>query len=443
MPSSSHKQSVAKHLNRLGSSTTSTRSRVLNRLSIILSVMGITLMVSMLALAGYLLLFNYSGDADERSRASMWAVFAVMDNAVPDARPELAEILSETLLPVDYKVVANPVPDTSRPQLAAAVIEFLTIQLDDETRTQFALSDGHVIEIGSQALTGSTRPSLWIALSLLALLMLIALSLWALTRYLSPVQRVVDAADQLSLEQEMQPLDDSVGPALAKDAARSFNRMQSRIQAYLQERSLMIHALHHDMRHGLFKLQMRLEQIDDEALRAKSSRNIEDLLEVLEDILAFADTDVGPDQRQNIRANAMLLNAADTHIDLGRSISMDLTGPHTVFANQTRLKRICGNLVDNAMAYGNRLWISSQIEGDHYKIVFDDDGPGIPSEQRDRMLQPFERMDSSRNRNSGGTGLGLAIVKRAVDRDQGALALDDSPQGGLRVIVWLPRPASK
>ena len=405
--------------------------------------MGITLMVSMLALAGYLLLFNYSGDADERSRASMWAVFAVMDNAVPDARPELAEILSETLLPVDYKVVANPVPDTSRPQLAAAVIEFLTIQLDDETRTQFALSDGHVIEIGSQALTGSTRPSLWIALSLLALLMLIALSLWALTRYLSPVQRVVDAADQLSLEQEMQPLDDSVGPALAKDAARSFNRMQSRIQAYLQERSLMIHALHHDMRHGLFKLQMRLEQIDDEALRAKSSRNIEDLLEVLEDILAFADTDVGPDQRQNIRANAMLLNAADTHIDLGRSISMDLTGPHTVFANQTRLKRICGNLVDNAMTYGNRLWISSQIEGDHYKIVFDDDGPGIPSEQRDRMLQPFERMDSSRNRNSGGTGLGLAIVKRAVDRDQGALALDDSPQGGLRVIVWLPRPASK
>ena len=443
MPSSSHKQSVAKHLNRLGSSTTSTRSRVLNHLSIILSVMGITLMVSMLALAGYLLLFNYSGDADERSRASMWAVFAVMDNAVPDARPELAEILSETLLPVDYKVVANPVPDTSRPQLAAAVIEFLTIQLDDETRTQFALSDGHVIEIGSQALTGSTRPSLWIALSLLALLMLIALSLWALTRYLSPVQRVVDAADQLSLEQEMQPLDDSVGPALAKDAARSFNRMQSRIQAYLQERSLMIHALHHDMRHGLFKLQMRLEQIDDEALRAKSSRNIEDLLEVLEDILAFADTDVGPDQQQNIRANAMLLNAADTHIDLGRSISMDLTGPHTVFANQTRLKRICGNLVDNAMAYANRLWISSQIEGDHYKIVFDDDGPGIPSEQRERMLQPFERMDSSRNRNSGGTGLGLAIVKRAVDRDRGALALDDSPQGGLRVIVWLPRPASK
>ena len=443
MPSSSHKQSVAKHLNRLGSSTTSTRSRVLNHLSIILSVMGITLMVSMLALAGYLLLFNYSGDADERSRASMWAVFAVMDNAVPDARPELAEILSEALLPVDYKVVANPVPDTSRPQLAAAVIEFLTIQLDDETRTQFALSDGHVIEIGSQALTGSTRPSLWIALSLLALLMLIALSLWALTRYLSPVQRVVDAADQLSLEQEMQPLDDSVGPALAKDAARSFNRMQSRIQAYLQERSLMIHALHHDMRHGLFKLQMRLEQIDDEALRAKSSRNIEDLLEVLEDILAFADTDVGPDQRQNIRANAMLLNAAETHIDLGRSIRMDLTGPHTVFANQTRLKRICGNLVDNAMAYANRLWISSQIEGDHYKIVFDDDGPGIPSEQRERMLQPFERMDSSRNRNSGGTGLGLAIVKRAVDRDQGALVLDDSPQGGLRVVVWLPRPASK
>ena len=150
--------------------------------------------------------------------------------------------------------------------------------------------------------------------------------------------------------------------------------MQSRIQAYLHERSLMIHALHHDMRHGLFKLQMRLEQIDDEALRAKSSRNIEDLLEVLEDILAFADTDIGPDQRQNIRANAMLMNAADPHIDQGRSISMDLTGPHTVFANQTRLKRICGNLVDNAMAYANRLWISSQIEGDHYKIVFDDDG---------------------------------------------------------------------
>ena len=94
------------------------------------------------------------------------------------------------------------------------------------------------------------------------------------------------------------------------------------------------------------------------------------------------------------------------------------------------------------MAYANQLWISSQIDGDHYKIVFDDDGPGIPSDQRERMLQPFERMDSSRNRESGGTGLGLAIVKRAVERDR-TLALDDSPQGGLRVIVWLPRPARK
>ena len=423
--------------------TTSISGRALTRVSALLAAVGCTLMISMLALAGYLLLFDYSGDADSRSRSSMLAVFAIMDNAVPEARPELAQVLSQTLLAVDYQVVANPVPDAGRPQLAAAVIELLTIQLDDDTRTQFALSDGHVIQIGSQALTGNARPSLWITLSLLALLLLIALSLWAATRYLSPVQRVVDAADQLSLEQKMEPLDDRIGPALARDAARSFNRMQARIQAYLHERSLLIHALHHDMRHGLFKLQMRLEQVEDDALRAKSTRNIEDLLEVLEDILAFADTDIGPDRRQNIRANTMLMSATDPHLDQGRIINMDLTGPHTVFANQTRLKRIFGNLVDNAMAYADQLWIRSQVDGDQYQIVFDDNGPGIPIDQRNRMLQPFERMDGSRNRDSGGTGLGLAIVKRAIDRDQGTLMLDDSPKGGLRVVVRLPRQASK
>lgn len=416
------------------------RGRSLQRLSLLLAGFGAVLMLSIAVLAAYLLLFDYKGDADGRSRASMQAVFTIMDNSTPDARPELADVLSRTLLAVDYIAVDEPVPDSSRPRLAAAVIELLTIQLDADTRTQFALSDGHLIQIGSQALTGDARPSLWITLSLLAILLMIALSLWAATRYLSPVQRVVDAADQLSLEQELTPLDDQIGPALARDAAKSFNRMQARIQAYLNERSLMIHALHHDMRHGLFKLQMRLEQLEDEALRTKSARNINDLLEVLEDILAFADTDVGPDRRQNIRANAMIMNAAEPYLDQGRSISMDLIGPHTVSANQTRLKRIFSNIIDNAMAYADQLWISSQTQDDYYEIVLDDNGPGIPTEERDRMLQPFERLDGSRNRDSGGTGLGLAIVKRAIERDKGTLTLTDSPRGGLRVVLRLPRP---
>ena len=416
------------------------RGRSLQRLSLLLAGFGAVLMLSIAVLAAYLLLFDYKGDADGRSRASMQAVFTIMDNSTPDARPELADVLSRTLLAVDYIAVDEPVPDSSRPRLAAAVIELLTIQLDADTRTQFALSDGHLIQIGSQALTGDARPSLWITLSLLAILLMIALSLWAATRYLSPVQRDVDAADQLSLEQELTPLDDQIGPALARDAAKSFNRMQARIQAYLNERSLMIHALHHDMRHGLFKLQMRLEQLEDEALRTKSARNINDLLEVLEDILAFADTDVGPDRRQNIRANAMIMNAAEPYLDQGRSISMDLIGPHTVSANQTRLKRIFSNIIDNAMAYADQLWISSQTQDDYYEIVLDDNGPGIPTEERDRMLQPFERLDGSRNRDSGGTGLGLAIVKRAIERDKGTLTLTDSPRGGLRVVLRLPRP---
>ena len=420
--------------------TTANHKPIIQRASIILGAVVIGFSLTLIALASYLVFFDYRADADERSRAGMLTVFEAMDSARPENREQLAGILTDNLLAVEYVQVPSPVPDANRPELARAIIGLLTIRLDDTTMTQFALSDGHTIRIGSQTLSGGERPSLWITMSLLTLLLLVAVSLWALTRYLSPIQKVVDAADQLSLERELTPISEADGPALARDAAKAFNRMQSRIKEYLRERSLMIHALHHDLRHGMFKLQMRMEQVDDPVLQDKSVRDISDLLEVLEEILAFADTDVGPDQRQNIRVNSLVYGAIDTYVDQGRTIDVTLTGPHTVFANQTRLKRVIGNLVGNAMAYADCLWISSRPTDTHYHLIFDDDGPGIPVEERERMLLPFQRMDGSRNRASGGTGLGLAIVKRSIDRDQGQLELLDSDNGGLRVVVSLPRP---
>jgi signal transduction histidine kinase len=102
------------------------------------------------------------------------------------------------------------------------------------------------------------------------------------------------------------------------------------------------------------------------------------------------------------------------------------------------LRRCFRNVIDNAVKYGKAASIGLQSDDKAAIVTIDDEGPGIPVDQRDLVFRPFYRLDASRNRDSGGTGLGLAIVQSIVLIHGGEVLLDNRPEGGLRVTVRLP-----
>ena len=103
------------------------------------------------------------------------------------------------------------------------------------------------------------------------------------------------------------------------------------------------------------------------------------------------------------------------------------------------LRRCLGNLMGNARRYGRNVWLSSVATADGVDIVVDDDGPGIPEAERERVFRPFIRLDASRSRATGGVGLGLTIARDVARSHGGDVRLETSPQGGLRARIHLPR----
>jgi signal transduction histidine kinase len=135
----------------------------------------------------------------------------------------------------------------------------------------------------------------------------------------------------------------------------------------------------------------------------------------------------------------VLDEAADAAPELAEAITY--TGPEhlTVRARSVALKRALANLVGNALAYGGaaRLTLATPVTG-QIRITIEDDGPGVPEHELEGVFQPFRRLESSRNRETGGTGLGLPIARNILRAHGGDVVLRNRPQGGLAAVATLP-----
>jgi two-component system osmolarity sensor histidine kinase EnvZ len=110
----------------------------------------------------------------------------------------------------------------------------------------------------------------------------------------------------------------------------------------------------------------------------------------------------------------------------------------TLSLNEQGIRRAFTNIIDNALRYGSMVKIECAQLGDSVRVIFDDNGPGIPASKHDIVFKPFLRLETSRNSDTGGAGLGLSITKDIIVRHGGAITLDESPLGGLRVLITLP-----
>ena len=286
-----------------------------------------------------------------------------------------------------------------------------------------------------------TFPIAWALMTLSAAVLVI----WATRRLLAPVATLAEAADKLGRDVNAPPLPEE-GPIEVARAAAAFNTMAGRIRRFVQDRTFLLTAIGHDLRTPITRLKLRSEFIEDDELRARFLADLDELEAMVSATLAFGrDSAAGnePAVRLDIAAllRTVLDDAADARPALANSIGFTFEGPRPVaiHARPLALKRCFANLVNNALAYGGNVVVTLEnLPGHEVHVLVDDDGPGIPPSEVERVFEPFRRLEASRSRETGGTGLGLSIARNIVRGHGGEITLANRPAGGLRALVVLP-----
>ncbi len=301
----------------------------------------------------------------------------------------------------------------------------IAVGLEEGAWAEFSVQPGYWPRAG---------PLLWLG----AVALLVALGLvWGAHRTTRPLRRLAEAADRLGLDAGLTPLPER-GPRELRNAARAFNRMAARIRRLVDDRTLMLAAVSHDLKTMLTRLRLRAEFIEDGEQKEKAAADLDEMQAMLEATLAFARDDAADERPVAVDLAAMLQSLTADLADAGRTASYDGPDRLTLQARPVALRRVFENLLDNALRYGGEAEVSLRQADGRAEIRIDDRGPGIPRSLRERVFDPFFRVEASRSRDTGGSGLGLAVVRAIVQRHDGGIVLEDRPGGGLRVRVLLP-----
>jgi signal transduction histidine kinase len=262
---------------------------------------------------------------------------------------------------------------------------------------------------------------------------------WIARRLAQPLEDLARAAEGFEGQRPADPVT-SRGPADIRRAIDAFNAMNRRTLALLDEKDRMLGAIGHDLRTPLASLRIRAENMGPEEERERLVATVEEMAATLEDILTLARTGRAREPLRAVDLAALADAMVEEYRELGRPADL-LPSERSVLAVQPNLlRRALRNLVDNAVAHGGGARVSVAESGSAIELRVEDDGPGIPPDRLAEMLEPFRRVETSRNRQSGGAGLGLAIARGVAQAHGGRLALTNRPEGGLRASLILPKP---
>jgi signal transduction histidine kinase len=253
-----------------------------------------------------------------------------------------------------------------------------------------------------------------------------------------PLRQLAGAADRLGRGETFAPLPES-GPQETRQANVAFNRMRDRLDRYIRDRTAMLAAVAHDLRTPITSLRLRAEFIEDEETRAKILESLGEMQAMAEAVLAFARGDAESEPTRQTDVAALAESLVEDAAEAGRDVRFEESRPVTLACRPFALKRAIGNLVDNAIFHGLRARVRVEATETEIRIIIDDDGPGIPVAELERVFDPFVRLEASRSRETGGAGLGLAIARTIVRGHGGDVRLENRPEGGLRAVVSLPR----
>jgi signal transduction histidine kinase len=215
--------------------------------------------------------------------------------------------------------------------------------------------------------------------------------------------------------------------------------MHDRLQRFIQDRTRMLAAMSHDLRTPITTLRLRAEFIEDEETKNKILETLEEMQRMTEATLAFVREEAKAEPTRKTDLNALIESVVADLADLGHDAHFTETSHITYACRPQGLKRALRNLLENAIRYGEKADVNLIDQGGQLLITIDDQGPGIPKSDIERMFQPFVRLDESRSEETGGIGLGLAIARSIIRSHGGDIVLTNRDEGGLRASISLPK----
>ncbi|MES2989654.1 MAG: HAMP domain-containing sensor histidine kinase [Pseudomonadota bacterium] len=274
---------------------------------------------------------------------------------------------------------------------------------------------------------------LWLMLSAAA----VAPFAWTLARRLTkPIATFAEAAERLGRDPRAAPIP-MEGPSEIAEAASAFNRMQARLNRYVDDRANVVGAVAHDLRTPLMRLGLRLEAAPED-LRTSCEGDIRDMEAMLAATLSYVRDTNTLLERRPLDLRSLAETVIDDLSDRGAKVSLAPGEPVVIHGHSAALKAMLGNLVGNAVKYAGGADVSMSADPEHVRIEVCDEGPGMPPGDIDRAFEPFFRGERSRNRDTGGIGLGLPSARAVARSHGGDLTLINRDPRGLAAIVTLP-----
>ncbi|MCU1763023.1 HAMP domain-containing histidine kinase [Pseudomonas sp. 14P_8.1_Bac3] len=300
------------------------------------------------------------------------------------------------------------------------------------------LADGSPVTI-------DVRPSMvplspWLPIVLLGQLVLMILCTWLAVRIaIRPLTRLAEAVETLDPNTHPVLLDEN-GPTEVAHAAKAFNAMQARIAAYLKERMQLLAAISHDLQTPITRMKLRAEFMDDSSEKDKLWNDLGEMEHLVREGVAYARSVHGAtEESRRTNLDSFLDSLVFDYQDMGKDVQLSGKSDSVIDTRPHALRRVLVNLTDNALKFAGaaQLQVDSTSDGG-LSVKVMDRGPGIAAEELAHVMEPFYRVENSRNRSTGGTGLGLAIAQQLALAIGGSLTLSNREGGGLCAELKLP-----
>jgi signal transduction histidine kinase len=277
-----------------------------------------------------------------------------------------------------------------------------------------------------------------LVLDLVLLTIATAVVLYALARSITrPLSRLARAAEAVGRDVTQPPLAES-GAEELREAARAFNTMQERMHRYVDSRTRVLAAMSHDLKTPLTRMRLRVETLPDaEDVKERFGRDLDEMESMVRGTLTLLKGLSDDEAVQPVDVDTLLATIQSEFAEIGASVTVRGRTRGAFRGRPQALKRCITNLLSNAVHFGSTATVLVQ-DGASLTLRVRDEGPGLAPEELERVFEPYYRVESSRNRDTGGTGLGLSIARDIAQAHGGTLFLRNLPERGLEAVLALP-----
>lgn len=283
----------------------------------------------------------------------------------------------------------------------------------------------------------ATQGTIFVLWMTVTMVLLTAVAILFIRNQVRAIERLANAAEAFGRGADSENFKPH-GAREVRRAARAFLDMRARIQRHIDQRTVLLASVSHDLRTPLTRLKLALALADPSKSGDEMSRDLAEMEHMIDEYLDFARGE-GGEALEAVGLRDLIHEIGEDAARAGAEVTVVCDPSLTVTFRPNALKRALINLVTNAAAHGDHVEVTARARSQGgVEIVVDDDGPGIPPEQYEEAFKAFVRLDPSRNQNTRGVGLGLAIARDVARGHGGDITLGRSPQGGLRAIVRLP-----